>query len=233
MQTNETNRLQSKVGAPSLPRPFGSALNPRLRFHCAVIEGVFQPDADGRLGFREAVGLTRERMAKVQEQVRRGVLRAFVQRGPIEPEAAPKMRCWDAGGGFSVHASTRTWHSTPRQPNPGSARHAEGFAQLAKETPHRSPRRPSLRRLRQPPEVKSAPRTGPPEPPPNLDRCPPQDYAAVEFPTLPSTPSQEEYRVLHHSACVRSSRRSHCDIESFCRSRLLLLGRRPGRHKCP
>jgi hypothetical protein len=56
-----------------------------------VIDGVLQPDAEGRLSFHEAVGLTQECIAKVQEQVRCRVLQAFVRRGLLEPEAAASM----------------------------------------------------------------------------------------------------------------------------------------------
>jgi hypothetical protein len=44
-----------------------------------VSDGLFQPDAEGRGGFHEAVGLPQNRIAQVQEQVRRRVLRAFVR----------------------------------------------------------------------------------------------------------------------------------------------------------
>jgi hypothetical protein len=96
-----------RLGAVSFLHRFGSALNPPVHFHCAVIDGVFQPDAEGRLGFHEAVGLTPERIAKGQEQVRRRVRRAFVRRGLLEPEAARNMRAWEGGGGFSVDGSLR------------------------------------------------------------------------------------------------------------------------------
>jgi hypothetical protein len=99
--------LRARFGAVSFVHRFGSALNAHLHFHCAVIDGVFQPDAEGRLCFHEAAGLTQERIAKVQEQVRRRVLRAFVHRGLLEPEAARNMRGWEGGGGFSVDASIR------------------------------------------------------------------------------------------------------------------------------
>jgi Transposase zinc-binding domain/Putative transposase len=68
---------RARCGAVSFLHRFGSALNPHLHFHCAVIDGVCQPDAAGRLGFHEALGLTPERIAKVQEQVRRRVLRGL------------------------------------------------------------------------------------------------------------------------------------------------------------
>jgi hypothetical protein len=72
-----------------------------------VIDGVFQPDVEGRLCFYPALRLTQERIAQVQERVRRRVLRVFVRRGLLEPEAARDMRAWEGGGGFSVDASIR------------------------------------------------------------------------------------------------------------------------------
>jgi hypothetical protein len=98
---------RGRLGAVSFLHRFGSALNPPVHFHCAVIDGVFEPDAEGRLCFHEALGLTPERIAKVQEQVRPRVLRAFVRRGLLEPEAARDLRAWERGGGFSVDASSR------------------------------------------------------------------------------------------------------------------------------
>jgi len=98
---------RARFAAVSFLHRFGSALNPHVHFHCCVIDGVFQPDAEGRLCFHEAVGLTPERIAKVQEQVRRRVLRACVHRGLLAPEAARNMRAWEGGGGFSVDGSIR------------------------------------------------------------------------------------------------------------------------------
>jgi hypothetical protein len=90
-----------------LPHRFGSALNPPVHFHGAVIDGVCPPDAEGRRGFHEAVGLTPERIAKGPAQGRRRVRRAFVRRGWLAPEVARHRRGWEAGGGFSVDASLR------------------------------------------------------------------------------------------------------------------------------
>jgi DNA-directed RNA polymerase subunit RPC12/RpoP len=97
----------ARFGAVSFLHRFGSALNPPVHFHCCVIDGVFQPDVEGRLRVYPALGLTQERIAKAQEQVRCRVLRAFVRRGLLEAGAARDMRGWDAGGGFSVDASIR------------------------------------------------------------------------------------------------------------------------------
>ncbi len=98
---------RARLGAVSFLHRFGSALNPHVHFHCVVIDGLFQPDADGRVCFHEAVGLTQKHIAQVQEQVRRRVLRVFVRRGLLEPEAARNMRAWEGSGGFSVDGSIR------------------------------------------------------------------------------------------------------------------------------
>jgi Transposase zinc-binding domain/Putative transposase len=79
---------EALFGAVSFLHRFGSALNPHVHFHCAVIDGVFQPGTDGRLGFHEAVGLTEEQIAKVQEQVAVGCcesLSAVVCSSPRRP----------------------------------------------------------------------------------------------------------------------------------------------------
>jgi hypothetical protein len=66
---------------------FGSALNPHMHFHCCVLDGVFEaeaeaePESGGAVRFREAVGLSAQEMAAVQAQLRRRVLRGFVRRG--------------------------------------------------------------------------------------------------------------------------------------------------------
>jgi DNA-directed RNA polymerase subunit RPC12/RpoP len=65
---------RARFGAVAFLHRFGSALNPPVHFHCAVIDGVFPSDAEGRLCFHEAVGLTPERIANVQAQVRQRVL---------------------------------------------------------------------------------------------------------------------------------------------------------------
>lgn len=70
---------------------FGSALNPHAHLHCAPLDGVFEPDAEGRLCFHGALGLTPRRIAKVPEHVRHRMLRAFFRRGLLETEAAREM----------------------------------------------------------------------------------------------------------------------------------------------
>jgi hypothetical protein len=64
----------ARFGAVSFLHRFGSALNAHVHFHCCVIDGVFQPDVEGRLRFYPALGLTQERIAKAQGQVRRRII---------------------------------------------------------------------------------------------------------------------------------------------------------------
>ncbi len=91
---------RARLGAVSLPHRFGSALNAHLHFHCAVIDGVFQPDAEGWLCFHAAVGLTQERIAKVQEQVRRRVRRTSSSAGCLS------LRRPATGGGGKLAAAS-------------------------------------------------------------------------------------------------------------------------------
>jgi hypothetical protein len=72
-----------------------------------VLDGLFEADSDGRVKFREAVGLAAQEMAAVQAQVRRRVLRWFVRRGSLEAADRRQMQRWDHSGGFSVDAAVR------------------------------------------------------------------------------------------------------------------------------
>jgi hypothetical protein len=92
---------------------FGSALNPHMHFHCCVLDGVFEaeaeaePESGGAVRFREAVGLSAQEMAAVQAQLRRRVLRGFVRRGWLAQEARGEMQRWAHNGGFSLDAAVR------------------------------------------------------------------------------------------------------------------------------
>ncbi len=99
---------KARQGAVSFVHRFGSALNEHLHFHCCVIDGVFEPGADGeqKVRFREAV-LSQTDIQSVQARVRRRVLRWFATRGYLDKDDAKDMAEWAKGGGFSLDASVR------------------------------------------------------------------------------------------------------------------------------
>ena len=69
-----------------------------------MIDGVYEAE-DVR--FHEAVELSEAAIARVQERVRRRVLKAFVRWGLLEPEVRDEMLEWRHGGGFSLDAAVR------------------------------------------------------------------------------------------------------------------------------
>ena len=72
-------------------RDRSSEANPHLHFHCVVIDGVFEPvPADGVV-FHAAIGLDATAIARVQESVRRRLMRLFVRRGPLPRDDAQAM----------------------------------------------------------------------------------------------------------------------------------------------
>ncbi|MCE7939927.1 MAG: IS91 family transposase [Chloroflexi bacterium CFX6] len=96
----------ARLGAVAFIHRFGSTLNAHLHFHCAVIDGVFEPGAGGVV-FHAATGLDATAITKVQAQVRRRLLRGFVRRGLLPGDDAQAMAQWQHGGGFSLDASVR------------------------------------------------------------------------------------------------------------------------------
>jgi hypothetical protein len=95
----------ARIGAVVFIHRFGSSLNEHIHFHCVVLDGVFDV-ADGAVRFHEAT-ITSADIEKVQEKVRKRILRAFVRRGFIDRNDAKEMLSWEHGGGFSLHASVR------------------------------------------------------------------------------------------------------------------------------
>jgi len=84
---------------------FGSTLNPRLHFHCVVIDGVFDSAAAAGVVFHAAIGIDADAIAQVQAWVRRRVRRSFVHRGLLPGDDARAMGAH--GAGFSVDGSVR------------------------------------------------------------------------------------------------------------------------------
>ncbi len=97
----------ARLGAVSFVHRFGSSVNQHLHYHIVVLDGVFAPDADGRLPFYEATGLSEADIATVQARVRARVLKWMVRQGLLESHEARAMRDWGHGGGFSLDASVR------------------------------------------------------------------------------------------------------------------------------
>ncbi len=98
--------LGARTGAVSYLHRFGSALNAHLHYHCCLIDGVFA-ETDQGLQFFEASALTDEVLERVQETIRKRLLRLFVRKGLLDKEAAEQMRQWSHGGGFSLDAKVR------------------------------------------------------------------------------------------------------------------------------
>ncbi len=97
----------SHLGAAVFIHRFGALLNPRLHYHCIVVDGVFDADAEGGVVFHPASGLDATAIGEVQSAVRRRLLRAVERRGLPSPEEAQIMAAWEHGGGFSVDAGVR------------------------------------------------------------------------------------------------------------------------------
>ena len=88
----------SRLGAVIFIHRFGALLNTHLHFHCIVVDGVFEADAEGGAAFHPASGLDAAAIGEVQVAVRRRLLSA---------DDAQVMATWEHGGGFSVDAEVR------------------------------------------------------------------------------------------------------------------------------
>jgi hypothetical protein len=95
---------QARFGAVSFVHRFGASLNRHLHYHCCILDGVFEPLEAGGVQFRQASALAPEKVAVIEEQVRRRVLRWFSRHGLLDPDDARDMLAW-AKGGFSLDAS--------------------------------------------------------------------------------------------------------------------------------
>jgi hypothetical protein len=75
-----------------------SLLEKSLRFHCVVVEGVFDADGAGGTTFHEARALGPEALAEIRASVRVRLLRTLSHRNLLEREDAQAMGEWDHGG---------------------------------------------------------------------------------------------------------------------------------------
>ena len=115
------------LGAVAFIHRFGSSLNTHVHFHVCVVDGVFEAvagpiaqsvDAAAQANpapqsviFHAATGLDAAAFRKVQANVRKRILRAFVARGHLEAcdakDMAERAASSSHGGGFSVDAGVR------------------------------------------------------------------------------------------------------------------------------
>ncbi len=96
----------ARFGGITFIHQFGSALNIHLHFHCCIIDGIFAAQGEG-IQFYETTALNIADIARVQERVRKRVLRLFERRGFLTREEARAMGQWAHGGGFSIDAKVR------------------------------------------------------------------------------------------------------------------------------
>jgi hypothetical protein len=97
----------ARAGAVAFIHRFGSSLNQHTHFHVCVIDGVFESDAQGGVGFHAVEELDADDAEAVQARVRRRILRAFVRHGILDKDDRRDMELWNHGGGFSLDATVR------------------------------------------------------------------------------------------------------------------------------
>ena len=97
----------SRLGAVIFIHRFGALLNTHLHFHCIVIDGGFEADAQHGVTFHAASAVDAPAIAAVQATVRKRLLRSVEQRGLLSADGAQTMADWEHGGGFSVDAAVR------------------------------------------------------------------------------------------------------------------------------
>lgn len=93
----------SRLGAVVFIHRLGVLLNTHLHYHCIVVDGVFDADAEGGVVFHAASGVNATVIGEVQTAVRKRLLRAVERRGLLAWDEAAR----EHGGGFSVDAGVR------------------------------------------------------------------------------------------------------------------------------
>jgi hypothetical protein len=97
----------AQLGAISFLHRFGSSLNPHFHFHVAILDGLFCAGADGSVDFHEASDPGSRDIQRLQQTLRRRVLRLFRRRELLDESTVANLLTWQAAGGFSVDASVR------------------------------------------------------------------------------------------------------------------------------
>jgi hypothetical protein len=105
-EVNESSDNDLQIGAVAFIHRFGSTLNEHIHLHVCVIDGVFTT-VDQATQFYPAKPFSAQLIERVQQTVRRRLLRAFVGRGYLDSSDAKAMQAYDHSGGFSVDASVR------------------------------------------------------------------------------------------------------------------------------
>jgi hypothetical protein len=104
---NESPSVQSRLGAVSFLRRFGSALNRHVQLHACVTDGVFTAtDSPDGVALLPALPTSPADIATLTERVRRRLVRWFRRRRFIDTDAASDMLAWE-NSGFSIDASVR------------------------------------------------------------------------------------------------------------------------------
>jgi len=75
--------------------------------HLVVLDGLFSEDPDGSVQVHEASEPGTRDIQRLQQVVRRRVLRLFRRRELLDEPTALNMLTWQAAGGFSIDASVR------------------------------------------------------------------------------------------------------------------------------
>lgn len=69
----------SRLGAVVFIHSFGALLNAHLYFHCVVVDGVFDANADGGAVFHLEAGLDEQTIAMVKEAIRQRFLQVMAR----------------------------------------------------------------------------------------------------------------------------------------------------------
>jgi hypothetical protein len=107
LKHSPTAPAEAQPGAVSFLHRFGSALNPHFHFHLVVLDGLFSADADGSVHFHEASQPGTRAIQRLQQMVRRRVLRLYRRREILDESTVANVLTWQAAGGFSIDASVR------------------------------------------------------------------------------------------------------------------------------
>jgi hypothetical protein len=96
-----------QLGAVSFLHRFGSTLNPHFHFHLVVLDGLFAEGPDGSVRFHPVGDPGSNDLHRLQQTLRRRVLRLFLRRQLLDEPTVENMLTWQAAGGFSLDASVR------------------------------------------------------------------------------------------------------------------------------